>query len=449
MSDSYKMLAVPIMPTTPLLNAEKRRLGSRLEDMYVPEPKRRRTDSKIVQEVGPGNNIKSISESQDQRGLFLSYAPPVCLPPLRRTASLKAELQLSLLYNDNSRRHLFTEPQVSLSSTDSAIESTDKDSQKKPDVVGELIHKEVDKGDGRIPVVNLKNNGVKRKSVSPMVERITALSTQNHTNSDVDSDCSESGRTSILKSKIKQPAIVLTKMTQPIKKKATPSSSPAPRPITPVPSLNVVGGYLHRMASLNARACVSAYLEPERKFSPKHKKIPSAPPKPALPNPPVSKDNSDSVPSAAPKPALPSPPVSKDNSDSECKTDSSVSSICKVYTEAPKSKPVVVNLNGNESVIPIIKFDRSGSPSTLIIKELDDDSNVPYNREGLLYNGDSIHPDAQVFVADDKKLQLPKRIIPTLVPARPSTVKRAVKRATSIGILPSSKKHSKVSECRR
>ena len=423
MSVSYKMLAAPIMPTTPLLNAEKRRLSSRLEDMYVPEPKRRRMDSKIVQEVGPGNSIKSISESEGQSGLFLSYAPPMCLPPLRRTASLKAELQLSLLYNDSSRNHLFTGPQAS---TGLAIKSMEDDSQKKPNVACELNHKDVDKGDGRIPVVNLKNNGVKRKSESPMVERISALSTQNHTNSDVDSDCSESGRTSILKSKIKQPAIVLTKMTQPIKKKTTPSSSSAPRPITPVASSSVVfGGYVHRMASLNARACVSAYLEPERKFAPKHKKTPSAVPKPALPNVPMSKDSSDSV----------------------SRTDSAVvPSICKVYTEVPKSKPVVVNLNGNESVIPIIKFDGSGTPSTLIIKELDDDSSVPYNREGLLYNGDSIHPDARVFVADDLKFQLPKRIVPTLVPARLSTVKRAVKRATSIGILPSSKKHSRVSE---
>jgi hypothetical protein len=420
------MLAAPIMPngTTPLLN-EKRRLSSRLDDMYAPEPKRpRRMDSKIVQEIGPGNNIKSISESQDQSELFL----PMYLAPLRRTASLKAELQVSLLYNDNSRRpQLFTEPQVSLSNIRSTIKSTDDDSQKKPIVAGRLNHKDVAM-DGRIPVVNLKNNGVKRKSESPMVERISALSTQNHTCSDVESDCSESGRTSILKSKIKQPAIVLTKMTQPIKKKAAPSSlSTCPHPITPVASSSVViGGYVQRMASLNARACVSAYLEPERKFSPKHKKAPSS--------------SSSSV----PKPALPNVPVTKNSSDSISGTDSSVMpSVCKVYTEAPKSKPVVVNLNGNESVIPIIKFDGSGSPSTLIIKELDDDG-VPYNSEGLLYNGDSIHPDARVFVADDKKFQLPKKIVPILVPARLSTVKRAVKRSTSTGILPSSKKHSKV-----
>ncbi len=425
------MLAAPIMPngTTPLLN-EKRRLSSRLDDMYAPEPKRpRRMDSKIVQEIGPGNNIKSIPESQalGQSELFL----PMCLAPLRRTASLKAELQVSLLYNDNSRRpQLFTEPQVSLSNIRSTVKSTDDDSQKKPIVAGRLNHKDVDKGDGRIPVVNLKNNGVKQKSESPMIERIGALSTQNRTCSDVESDCSESGRTSILKSKLKQPAIVLTKMTQPIKKKATPSSSSTcPRPITPVASSSVViGGYVQRMASLNARACVSAYLEPERKFSPKHKKAPSSS-------------------SSAPKPAVPNVPVTKNSGDSISRADSSVvPSVCKVSTETPKSKPVVVNLNGNESVIPIIKFDGSGSPSTLIIKELDDDSGVPYNSEGLLYNGDSIHPDARVFVADDKKFQLPKKIVPSLVPARLSTVKRAVKRATSTGILQSSKKHSKVNE---
>ena len=418
------MLAVPIMPATPLLNG-KRRLSSRLEDMYAPEPKRPRVDSKVVQEIGPGNSIKSISESQGQSELFPSYTPPMYLPPLRRTASLNAELQLSLLYSDNSRSHFFTAgPQVP--SIGLTIKSANGDSEKKPDVAGKLNHKEVDKGDDQIPVVNLKKNGVKRKSEFPMVEKISALSTQSHTYSDVDSDCSESGRTSIPKSKIKQPAIVLTKMTQPIKKKATPSSLSTSRPISPVVSSVVFGGYVHRMASLNARACVSAYLEPERKFSPKYKKT--------SPAPKAASSMSKMVVSKA-----------KCDGDSESKTDLPVvPSICKVHTEAPKSKPIVVNLNGSGSVIPVIKFDGSGSPSTLIIKELDGGSSVPFNREGLLYNGDSIHPEAQVFVADDQKLQLPKKIVPTLVPARLSTVKRAVKKATSTGILPSSKKHSKV-----
>ena len=418
------MLAAPIMPTTPLLN-QKRRLSSRLEDMYAPEPKRLRVrDSKIVQEIGPGNSIKSISESQGQNELFPGYTSPMYLPPLRRTASVKAELQLSLLYSDNSRSHFLTVgPQVS--SIGSTVESTNGDSQKKPDVAGKLNRKDVDKGDDQIPVVNLKNNGVKRKS-EPMVEKISALSTQSHAYSDVDSDCSESGRTSIPKSKIKQPAIVLTKMTQPIKKKATPSSLSISHPISPVVSSVVFGGYVHRMASLNARACVSAYLEPERKFSPKYKKTPP-------------------VPKAATSTSKVAVSKAKCDGISESKTDSSVvPSICKVHTEAQKSKPVVVNLNGSGSVIPVIKFDRSGSPSTLIIKELDDGSSLPYNREGLLYNGDSIHPEAQVFFADDQKLQLPKKIVPTIVPARLSTVKRAVKKSTSTGILPSSKKHSKV-----
>lgn len=415
------MLAAPIMPTAPLLN-EKRRLSSRLEDntvMYgTPELKRPRLDSKtVVQEIGPGNTIKSITESQGQSEVFPSYTAPIYLPPLRRTASLKAELQLSLHYNDNSRS-CFTTPQVS--SIGATVESTNDDSQtEKPDIAGKLNHKdmgEVDKGDDQIPVVNLKKNGVKRKSESPVVERLSALSTQSYTSTDVESDCSESGRTSIPKSKIKQPAIVLTKMTQPIKKKASPSSVPSSRPILPEVSNVVFGGYVHRMASLNARACVSAFLEPERKFSPKQAKS--------------SGNKKEPIPKVAMSKAK-----AKCDSDSVSKSDFSV--VPSVHT---KSKPVVVNVNGNGSVIPVTKFDRSGSPCTMIIKELD----VPYNREGLLYNGDTIHPDAQVFVADEQKFQLPKRIVPTVVPARVSTVKRAVENAASTGILPSSKKHSKV-----
>lgn len=178
------------------------------------------------------------------------------------------------------------------------------------------------------------------------------------------------------------------------------------------------------MASLNARACVSAFLEPERKFSPKHAKT-------------GSRNKKEPV----PKVALSKATVSKAKCDSDSVSKSDFSVVPSVRTEPPKSKPVVLNRNG--SVIPVIKFDKNGSPCTLIIKEVDDGGSVPYNREGLLYNGDTIHPDAHIFVADEQKFQLPKRIVPTVIPARVSTVKRAVKNATSVGILPSSKKHSK------
>ena len=399
------MLAEPIMPTTPQLLNEKRRLSSRLNDMYLPKPKRPCLDSNVALDNAVANGVQSTSGRQRQSELL-----PGQWPPHKRTASLKADLQLSLFYSD-SAYNCFTQ-RVS----NDMLKSV---SSKKSDVASKLNHedmKEVNNGQGddKIPVINLKKNGVKQKSESPVVERISALSTQSLTSSDVDSDCSESGRTSIPKSKIKQPAIVLTKMSQPLKKKATVTSSTLSntRRVVPEVSSVVIGGYVHRMASLNARACVAAYLEPERKYAPKYA-------------------NSGGHKQAA---------VSKAKCDSNsASNDKSI--VSKV--EPQKSKPIVLNLNGAESVIPVIKFDGSGSPCTLIIRELEDGT-IPYNKEGLLYNGDTIHPDAQVFVADDQKLQLPKRIVPTLVPARFSTVRRAAKKAASIGILQSSKKHSKV-----
>lgn len=387
------MLAAPIMPTTPLLN-EKKRLRSRLGDMYSPEPKRCCLDSLKSEEIDVADI--GISEAQSQTELFSNFTSHFYLPRLK-----SATTGLKLLHCNES---CYSVPS-------SCFETANRDSQKKLESVADMRIvegiKEMDEGNE--PAVKLQNR-VERKSESPTIKESGAL-----TQCNADSDCcSESTQACIPKYKIKQPAIILTKMSHPFKKKVTPStlSSQLHPTISSEISSVVVGGYVQRMASLNARACVAAYLEPERRYSRKSPKYMG-----------VSKVKSSS------------------DSKLNCETTSELLA-SKVHTEARRTKPTILSLNGNEDVIPL-KFDGNRAPSSQITEEVDDGS-VAYSKEGLLYNGDTIHPDAKVFVTDCHKLQLPEKIVPTLVPARSSTVRRAVKVAASTGVLPSSKKHSKV-----
>ena len=50
-----------------------------------------------------------------------------------------------------------------------------------------------------------------------------------------------------------------------------------------------------------------------------------------------------------------------------------------------------------------------------------------FNTLGLLYNGDTVHPHACIFLTND--WTVPERIIPVVVPAKPESLQRAMKRA--------------------
>ena len=123
--------------------------------------------------------------------------------------------------------------------------------------------------------------------------------------------------------------------------------------------------------------------------------------------------------------------------------------------EPSESRAVVVTLNVVPTAIPVINFEtrRSSVDVSTCASELHDmdgdgmdDSKVPFNKLGLLYNGDTIHPHARIFLTQSvgNQPRLPKAIVPTLVPSRSSTVRRAVRKATSAGVVHRIKKMSKV-----
>ena len=207
---------------------------------------------------------------------------------------------------------------------------------------------------------------------------------------------------------------------EPVSPDSTPSSPPYP--VLSQISDVVLKGYVHRMANLNAKACVAAYLEPDKKRRRrrgnrwcKHK----------------SKSNLKY----------------RDNGDESALLNASSKQVV-LNTEEPTSNPVILNVNGVENVIPVITF--SGikmPPCAVIVEGLDDqqdDSQVSYNTMGLLHNGDTLYPRARVFLEGSHELHLPSRIVPMLVPVRHSTVRRAVKKAAAFGVARQYKKPSKV-----
>lgn len=264
-------------------------------------------------------------------------------------------------------------------------------------------------------------NGYKniRKKTSPSISKQNSLH-----EGEVPTEGMESsfvGKSSISKCKTKQPA-VFVKVNHCTKQSLLPSISPRSYEVSPEVILK---GYVHRMASLNARACVAAFLQPERRASPK-----------------LTRHNGHSKPDK--------PRVKRLSSKSE---HSKLSLLSKV--DAAKSKAVVLNLSAIENGIPVIKLETNGLeiPACAVIVQrpnghYDEESKVPYNKMGLLYNGDTVHPHTQVFLTQsrDNELELPSRIVPVLVPLRLSTVKKVSRKAATKGVLQLSKKKAKVNK---
>lgn len=166
-----------------------------------------------------------------------------------------------------------------------------------------------------------------------------------------------------------------------------------------------LNGYVRRMASLNARARVSAMMEPMRRPS-KQKVLPPT--------------SSESTAVSAKSPV--------------CSPCHSLSSSRRV---SPRRSPVpqhgvVTRSRQNSAEKEIVDTNPSssrryvlvcGSPMTLkecgiIQGEI---SEAPtFNSEGLLWNGDTLHPQSRVYLSPDGTV--PHLIVPPVCPARPSRV---------------------------
>ena len=426
------MLAAPIIPTMPPTN-HKRRLSNRLGNntgAHGPNPKRRRLNSSNVLPDDEHTENNRLLRYDDSQTLLLKMLPNASqkVPPLGRTAHMK-EVQLSVVFPDNAPlSHLSNDLQsvaspVSKNHSRSSRRCQRMNGYKKNGKINQLPFKHQTKRTSEVNDVHM--DGKYKYKSQPYESQGDHLNKRASScvSSDVDSDCSESqGRIVVPKIKIKQPAIFLMKMNHHVKKSHALSGSHLVRPEV---SSVVIGGYVHRMANLNARACVAAFLQPERKRTSKVTKL---------------KGHKKTT----------------KTTKSICKSKSTLSTTIDHTVpdeDISKSKAVVLKLNGIESAIPVLRFEANGieiPTCAVIVQGLDgqdeDESKVAYNKLGLLYNGDTIHPHSQVFLTQsmNRVLQLPNRVVPTIVPSRLSTVRRAARKASSRGVVHSTKRKLKV-----
>ena len=226
--------------------------------------------------------------------------------------------------------------------------------------------------------------------------------------------------------KIKTPVLnlvpVVDKTQSGVKQKPNKSTAAPKKPVCVSAE-----GYVRRMASLNARACVSAMMESGRR--PYRRKTASAQSPTAMIVTPsrktVTTNSGDAATNASSENPSPQPNESASVTQDRESTD---------LAEAVPSSSTALETRSNNSdkeATPDPNFlgpflgkgagyvVLCASPNTLtqcgIIRDSSDTST--YNAEGLLWNGDTIHPQARVYLTPEGLM--PQLIVPPIRPARP------------------------------
>ena len=179
--------------------------------------------------------------------------------------------------------------------------------------------------------------------------------------------------------------------------------------------------YVKRMASLNARACVSVLMESTRRTSKAKKGISheATTPRPITPRPVSPPKENGGIPKPSSPHASNPTPLSliliQKISSRQSSVDRDDGTSCgfsdyRSYVVACAS-PTTLERYG------IIQTTESTTES----------EDVPYNTEGLLWNGDTLHPQSRVYLCADGSV--PQRIVPPVQPATIASVQKAVCKA--------------------
>ena len=191
------------------------------------------------------------------------------------------------------------------------------------------------------------------------------------------------------------------------KRKVTSLTKRLPPPSTISHSSTKIdsSGYVKRMASLNARACVAVLMENERRYL-----------KPKLMGSLEKEMQQRSVSN--------SPPLREPE---ECISPQSPAS--PVVDTLHHPSEVMTDGDGlsdlSETGVPENQSnDANCRPSKSSDQDLEEAS---FNTLGLLYNGDTVHPHACIFLSSDWKI--PERIIPVVVPAKADMLSSTIKLA--------------------
>ena len=392
----------------------------------APLPKRTRNSATSTASAGyRGNN-----EGGGHHSLDLFVLPQA--PKSRRVASLKAQMANTSLLLAETRHH-------SRSSSPHEFSSTGEE-----EGFGRLL---VAEGPwGRASVVNERPKSF-RESVSRPPRQESGKSEQSESCASSLSPLSSLGSEweeekvvvsgdNLLKVntppkiKIKTPVLnlvpVVEKTQSDVKQK--PSKSPSPSKKPPTSSSLIQGGYVRRVASLNARAFVSAMMETGRR--PYRRKAVLEP---------VSTTTTTTSPRKTAATMCGGSSVTSGEHLSFSPTESHVSGAqnrATVTEEQSGSLEIFSQHSSDKETTPdhqnfMSPFLGKGpgyvvlcaSPNTLtqcgIIRGGSTDT-ATFNTEGLLWNGDTIHPQARVYLTPEGVM--PRLIVPPVCPVRQQCV---------------------------
>lgn len=238
----------------------------------------------------------------------------------------------------------------------------------------------------------------------------------------------------------KQPAIILDDL----KKSKERKRSGYDKRLAESASNSLLGGYMRRMASLNASACVAAMMEPEKKsrqdksFAGKLYKVNSNEMQHTEPRKSWSSISSSEELSVG----LPSPIVDLEELEPAVTKELSLSparfygSSASSDADTSKDSDEILNVSDPNLLLALATL---ASAANFVPDE------IPFNKLGLLYNGDTIHPAARVFYTSDTDLSLPDRIIPRVVPSQEKFLEHSISKAMTQRLVGKKRKGAKVS----
>jgi hypothetical protein len=234
--------------------------------------------------------------------------------------------------------------------------------------------------------------------------------------------------------KFKTPVLNLVPVVEKTQSSGKQKQSKPPGPSKKPPAYPPIQGYVRRMASLNARAFVSAMMETgrqpyRRKESPANTMI-STPSRKATGRATDTIISSE-IPSVQPTESVSGAQnrASTTEEEPEALSDSleRFSKQCTSDKEATPEDPNFLSpfLGKGPGYVLLC-----ASPNTLtqcgIIRGGSCDAST-FNTEGLLWNGDTVHPQARVYLTPEGAM--PRLIVPPVCPARPHRVSETKDRA--------------------
>jgi hypothetical protein len=189
----------------------------------------------------------------------------------------------------------------------------------------------------------------------------------------------------------------------------------------------IYGGYMRRMASLNASARVSALMEPEKKY-----KNTATEPHKFNSNEALLRESRKSWSISSSDDLSIGIPSPTEDFELPGQKDLSLSP-ARFYGSSSTSSEADVSKDSDEILGAISEpgdmYKRLLALAALHTATTYDLDEIRFNTLGLLYSGDTIHPSKRVFYTSDTDFSLPDRIIPRVVPSQEKFLGPAIRNA--------------------